>query len=292
MKTKRFAAALLCCILLVCSAGNAFAIDEGEERVTMGANLDEEQRAQVYADFGLKQDGSVKELRVTNAEERAYLEGLVPDRKIGSVALSCIYIKTLGAGEGLHVTTNNINWCTEEMYVNALTTAGISDATVKVSAPFPVSGTAALTGVYKAYEDITGAKLNEDAKNAGTIELVITGEIADYIGSKDATELVNELKGILDQTVHMSDAAVCAEIRSIADSMEIALTEVQIDKLLGLCRSLEKLDVDELQEKIRSIGETIESVAKTKDVFTKISEGVRNFFTSVGSFFTRLFGGN
>ena len=33
------------------------------------------------------------------------------------------------------------------MYKNALTTAGITDADVKVTAPFEASGTAALTGI-------------------------------------------------------------------------------------------------------------------------------------------------
>lgn len=51
------------------------------------------------------------------------------------------------------------------MYKNALATAGITDAKVLISAPFPVSGTGALTGIYKAYEDMTGVSLNDLAKN-------------------------------------------------------------------------------------------------------------------------------
>ena len=61
----------------------------------------------------------------------------------------------------MDVTTSNITWCTPEMYISALATAGITDAKVVVAAPFEVSGTAALTGVYKAYEDMTGKKLDQ-----------------------------------------------------------------------------------------------------------------------------------
>ena len=168
-KTIAAVLTLLLCFLILPSA--AFADEEGEPvltpaedgsevRVTIGANLDETQIAQIYKDFGVER-GSVAEIIVTNADERAYLEGIAPERKIGSVALSCIYIKTLPEGEGLKISTNNINWCTSEMYMNALVTAGITDAEVKVSAPFDVSGTAALTGIYKAYEDITGTTLSE-----------------------------------------------------------------------------------------------------------------------------------
>jgi uncharacterized protein YpuA (DUF1002 family) len=92
---------------------------------------------------------------------------------------------------GLDVTTNNITWCAPEMYVNALATAGITDAKVIVAAPFDVSGTAALTGVYKAYEDITGQKLDENAKLVPAHRSWrVTSDLANEIGSYDSTSIV------------------------------------------------------------------------------------------------------
>ena len=38
------------------------------------------------------------------------------------------------------------------MYENALTTAGVTDATVTVAGPFNITGTAALVGAMNAYE--------------------------------------------------------------------------------------------------------------------------------------------
>ena len=108
--------------------------------------------------------------------------------------------------------------------MNALITAGITDAEVKVSAPFDVSGTAALTGIYKAYEDITGTTLSEIAKTIGVEELVTTGELAEYIGSNEATQIVNELKKILDQTQNMTDDEVRAEIKGIAEAYNVSIT--------------------------------------------------------------------
>lgn len=60
------------------------------------------------------------------------------------------------------VNTSHITYCTSQMYISALATAGITDAKITVTAPFDVSGTAALTGVYKAYEDITGHEARRD----------------------------------------------------------------------------------------------------------------------------------
>lgn len=266
----------------------ALAIEAGQERVIIGANLDDAQRAQIYKDFDLS-EGDVTELKVTNDEERTYLEGLVSESKIGNVALSCVYIKTLEEGKGLHITTNNINWCSEDMYINALTTAGITDAQVKISAPFAVSGTAALTGLYKAYEDITGEQLDMTAKSVAAEEIVITGNLAEMVGDVDATEMVNQLKLILDKTKDMSDDEVRSEIKNIAKNINVQVTDAQVEQLLSLCRSLEKLDADQLAERVNSFKKTIEGANKAQQTVTKVVQDVKNFFVSVGNFFSKLF---
>ena len=267
----------------------ALADEVGEERVTMGADLTDRQREAVYKDFGIE-EGSVTELTVTNDEERSYLEGLVPDGKIGSVAISCIYIKTLPAGSGMTVEIHNINYCTEDMYINALTTAGISDAQVIVSAPFPVSGTGALTGAYKAYEDITGNSLSSLAKSAGAEELVVTGELAEYIGSDDATQMINELKGMLDKTQGMTDDQVRSEIKNLATMYNVSLTDAQIEQVLSLVRKLEGLDADQLQKQLVGIAKAAQTANKVGEVTSKVFDDVKGFFSAVGNFFSGVFG--
>jgi uncharacterized protein YpuA (DUF1002 family) len=286
---KKWIAAALAGLFLLALVAPVLALDAGQSRVAIGANLDEAQIEQVYADFGLER-GSVSEITVTNAEERAYLEGLVSDKKIGSVALSCVYITTLEQGAGLSISSKNINWCSNEMYANALTTAGITDAQVMVTAPFAVSGTAALTGIYRAYEDITGTSLSDLAKSVGAEELVVTGELAEYIGSEEAAGLINELKKILDQTQNMSDEDVKAEIRKIAKQYNVEVTDVQVEQLLALCRKLEKLDVDALKKQLISLTETVQKAGKAQAFVSSIGEKVTGFFSSVGQFFANLFG--
>lgn len=270
------------------SSALAEEIAEGKARVVMGADLDEEQRAQIYRDFSLA-EGDIKELTITNQEERAYLEGIAPEDKIGNLALSCVYIRTLEENSGLTITLHNINWCSENMYRNVLVTAGITDASVMISAPYPVSSTAALTGIYKAYEDVTGEKLDESAKKAAANELFITGALAETIGSTDATLLVNELKGILDQTQNMTDDEVHKEIHSLAKSLGIQVTDSQIEQLVGLCRELEGLDTQQLQEHLESIAGTVDSAQKTNAFFSALEKNIQNFFTNIGTFFSNLF---
>ncbi len=281
---------ILCLLLILClCAGSALALNAGDARTVIGADLTDEQIASVYKTFGLGR-GGVPELKVTNAEEHAYLDGLVDAGRIGTRSISCVYVEILGQGDGLQIETNNIDWCTREMYINALVTAGIDDAKVIVAAPFSVSGTAALTGIYKAYEDITGAAISEEAKLASTEELVVTAELADEIGSYDAVTIVNELKLILNETVNMTDDELRNEIIAIANEYNVYLDEGEISRLITLCRSLEGLSDAELQAKVEAAQETIQKLAHAQETATGIISAIRDFFVSIGNFFARLFG--
>ena len=284
---KKILSILLACCLLA-GAVPALAVDAGEARAVIGANLTEEQISAVYSNFGVKR-GDVTELRVTNADERKYLEGYVEDSVIGTNSISCVYIEVLEEGEGLDVTTSNINWCTSQMYVSALATAGITDAKIIVAAPFEVSGTAALTGVYMAYEDITGETLDETAKLVSTQELTLTAELAEKIGSYDSVEIVNELKLLLGETNNMTDEQLRREIESIASDLGVSLTDTQISQLISLCRGLEKLNPEQLKEKVESVQNTIAKLGQAKETVSNFFEGVKNVWNSIVDFFKGLF---
>lgn len=283
---------LILCVLMLGSC-MAFADTIEGSRTVIGADLDEEDIAFVYKQFGIDR-GDVKELSVTNAEEREYLKGLVDESLIGSRSISCIYIEALSEGKGLDVTVKNITWCTPDMYMNAMVTAGITDANVKIAAPFEVSGTAALTGIYKAYEDITGKKLDEDAKLVGTKELTITAELAEEIGSADSAAIVNELKLILDQTKDMSDEELRAEIIKIAEQYDVNLKDSQIDQLISLCRSMEKLDVQALKDKVEQVQKYLQDIVKThgevKQFLSTVAVTVTEFVNKIVDFFKGIFG--
>ena len=284
-KGKRFFSLLLAAVLLVSASAAVWA--DGDSRVVLGADLTEEQIATVYRLFGIER-GSVEELTVTNAEERSYLKGFVDDKVIGKYAISCVYVELLEEGKGLSVETYNVTWCTSEMYKNALATAGVRDAKIIVAAPFEVSGTAALTGIYKAYEHITGDTLDETAKTVGTQELTITGELAEEIGNLDATEIVTGLKEVLGETVKMSDEEIRQEIIRIAGEYNVTLSDRQIQQLIDLCRSLEGLDADSLKERVVEAQETIKKIGEAKDKAVGFYEKLSQFFSSASDFFSQV----
>ena len=283
---KKIFSLLLALLLVAGMAVPAYA-DVNQSRTVIGADLSDEQVEAVYGMFGIRR-GEAIELKMTNAEERTYLEGYVDNSLIGTRSISCVYVELLPEGSGMSVTTSNINWCTGEMYISALATAGITDASIIVAAPFEVSGTAALSGVYKAYEDMTGKKLDDLAKLVSTQELTVTGELAAQIGAMDSTAIVNELKMMLDVTQTMSDDEIRAEIREIAGRYNVNLTNTQVEQLLSLCRSLEGLDAESLKARVEEVQGTLQKVSDAKTKVVGFVQGVKEVVESVSGFFDKI----
>lgn len=285
MTVKRILSLVLCLILST-SLCTAFA-DSSTSRVAIGNDLTEAQIQDVYKTFGISR-GSVTELTVSNSDERHYLSSTVDESMIGTKAISCIYIEALNEGSGLSVSTSNISWCTPDTYRNALTTAGITDANVKITAPFSVSGTAALTGIYMAYESITGKQLDETAKQVGTEELAVSSELANEIGDDDTSAIVNDLKAILDETRNMSDQELHDTITDIASDYNQALTEEQISKLIALVRDLEKLDTNALMERVNSVKNALSHMSDLQNTAQTFTEKLKNLVSAVVGFFQSL----
>ena len=261
---------------LLASLGSAFA-DSSGSRAVIGADLTDEQVTAVYYWFGIDR-GSVPEMVMTNTEERYYLENLVEDGKIGTRSISSVYIQILEEGSGVQVETHNINYCTEQNYAAALTTAGVKNAKVIVAAPFEVSGTAALAGVYKAYEEITGKELDENAKLISTQELIITSELTEQLGNADTGELVNALLELMSETKDWTDEQLSAEIRAFARENGYELSDDEVELVLRLYHSLEGLDSKALAEKIDSAKKTIQNVAEAKEKAGETVEKAKNIF--------------
>ena len=252
------------------------AIDPGDIRVVIGEDLTEGEIARIYGDFRLER-GSVRELKVSNEDEYALLGQTLDASVIGSAACSCVCLRLLPEGSGCMVERHNISWCTEEMYRSALQTAGIEDVAVIVSAPFEVSGTAGLVGIYKAYEDLTGTSLSPDAKSVSVEELLLTGELAEELGSFDASLVVETLKGALEYTASLSDEEMKDRIRQVAGEYSIKLNDTQVEQLLSLCRQLEKLDDLKLREKVDEVKKTVEHLREMKDKAAELQEKARGW---------------
>ena len=158
------------------------------------------------------------------------------------------------------------------MYRNALITAGIKNADVKVAGPFKISGTAALVGVMKAYEEMTGKKISEKSKDAATDELITTGEVAKNIGSDDAEKLIADVKQKVAEDNLSSSDDIKDAIDESAKDLNINLSDADREKIQSLMDKISDLDLNVSQLK-----------EQAKDLYDKLDKS--GFFDKLAAFF-------
>ncbi|MBE3100863.1 MAG: DUF1002 domain-containing protein [Firmicutes bacterium] len=270
-------------MVIIFTSMTGLALAQNNFVVSLGADLTKNQRTQMLNLFKTDEN-SAKIIEVTNQEERTYLEGLISDKQIGTRAISSAFVEVLSAGEGIMVETYNINWVTKEMYANAMVTAGLENAKVVAAAPFEVSGTAALTGIMKAFELATGEKLSEDAKKTANEELVTTGELGQDVGQDKAAALVKEIKERIIKEKITDPEDIRRIIIEIAADLNITITQKNIDQLADLMERISKLDlnVDKVTSQLEKITGRLDDVKRTleanKGLLQQILDAIKRFF--------------
>ena len=248
MKKKIIAiAALAITGTLLCQ--NVVLADGVEEKpyLSLGADLNKKEKATVLELLGVEEDelDEYTVVTVTNKDEHEYLDDYLSASVIGTRALSSVLVEKTDKGDGIDVTTKNITYCTEGMYQNALTTAGIEDADVVVAGPFNITGTAALVGAMNAYEDMTGETISEESKDAATNELVVTSELAEELNDSEKAE---QFLALIKEEVLSADIKDQEDINEVIGNceqkMQIELTEEQRQQIAELMEKINGLDLD------------------------------------------------
>lgn len=256
---------------------------DGTKILTLGADLTDEQRQTVINFFGITDLDSVTVIQVNNAEEHATLNGLVPDAQIGSKTYSCAYIEPTTSG-GINVRTANLNYVTDATLANVLMTSGIENCNLIVTAPFEVSGTGALTGVYKAYESM-GIKLDSDKKEIAVEEMIVTSDLVSEYGD-EINIVINEIKNEVAGREDLSDDEIKEVISNVADNHGVTLTEEDIAKLVPIVKKIIELDYD-----IGAFTSAINKLNELSEKTTGAANSIKEFFAKVSNFFSNLFGG-
>ncbi|WP_338451743.1 DUF1002 domain-containing protein [Niallia oryzisoli] len=279
MKNLKAASLVLLFLLIFPLRGFADAA-VGDMIITLGENLTEEQKNTLLSEMNAPDNAQI--ITVSNAEEHQYLGNYVSKSLIGTRAISSSAITVAEKNSGLEVKTNNINWVTDEMYINALITAGVKDAKIYITAPFEVSGTAALTGIIKAYEVSAEKTIPEDVKQAANEEMVKSAELGDEIGTENATALITKIKEEMANNPPKTEADLRTIIENAAKELGITLTDAQFQSLLDLFNKLKELNIDWNQ-----VGDQL-TVAKDKLTNYLESEEGQGFLEKLKQFFINI----
>ncbi|EIJ78782.1 hypothetical protein PB1_14529 [Bacillus methanolicus PB1] len=251
--------------------------------VVYGEALSVAQKEEVRKLLGVKDTSKVKEITVTGKDLVTYINGDPHSNMYSSAKIT-----RKEKGEGLlvkQVTPENITEVTNEMYANALLTAGIEDAVVEVASPVKVSGHSALVGIYKAYDNGEGTELNKERTEVANEELSLATNLAKKEGldQDKVSELLTEIK----KEIAKQNPATKEEIEQIIDekinTLEIQLSPEDRQLLIDLFEKMRNLNInfDNVQLQLDDL---------TKDIHKRIEEtvGDKGFLDAVSNFFKEL----
>ncbi|KAB8137575.1 DUF1002 domain-containing protein [Gracilibacillus oryzae] len=271
-------------------------IDEryGKPKVVLGEALSEAEKDQVRNLLNVTDPEQVDEYIVTAEDLVNFIEDSDPSSNMYSSA------KITRKSEGYGVVVNivnpeNITQVTNEMYANALLTAGIENALVEVASPFKVTGHSALAGVYKAF-NVEGESLDKERMEVANEELNVATDLTNNAGVDESkvSQLLTEIK----QQIAEQNPATKEDVERIVseqlENLSIQLSAEDREMLTNLFEQMrnlninfgqvtEQLDtiVNDLQGKLNEVtgGDTEGFWQAVKDFFTNLIDSIRGLFS-------------
>ena len=281
-------------------------VDENNDKVeikkddkpylALGADLSDDQKNIVLSLMGIDPANlaNYNVTYVTNAQEHQYLDSYVDSSKIGSKSWSSVVIVKRKKGNGLNISTNNITYCTVGMYKNALTTAGITDADIIVAGPKPISGTAALVGIFEAYEAMTGEAVQDNVVDAALNELVVTGELEASIQGltdQEVEEFIAYIKSLIAEKGLTDEKSINEAIDEACDKYGVTLSDDERQKIVDLLLKITSLGIDlsGLVDYAASLYNSFKNGGSSSGIIASIGNFFGNIFSAIGEFFKNLF---
>ena len=291
MRIKRILTAVLAAVTLSRSISSAIPVQADQvdaPYLALGADVSETEKSTVLKllEVDPAKLDQYMVVTVTNQDEHNYLDAYMDASVIGSRALSSVVVEKKEAGTGIKVKTQNITYCTTGMYQNALATAGLENAEIRVAGPFQISGTAALVGAMKAYGAMTGETIDPENAEAATEELVTTSELGETLQDQSkAEELIGVVKDVIVSEDITEPEKIEAVIDEAAQKLEIELAEEDKAKISSLMEKIGDLDldVDALKEQAQDLYEKLEGLDLNIS-----QEQVDGFFATIGSWFQEI----
>ena len=271
-------------------------VEDDKPYLALGADLSDDQKNTVLSLMGIDPANlaNYNVTYVTNAQEHQYLDSYVDSSKIGSKSWSSVVIVKRKKGNGLNISTNNITYCTVGMYKNALTTAGITDADIIVAGPKPISGTAALVGIFEAYEAMTGEAVQDNVVDAALNELVVTGELEASIQGltdQEVEEFIAYIKSLIAEKGLTDEKSINEAIDEACDKYGVTLSDDERQKIVDLLLKITSLGIDlsGLVDYAASLYNSFKNGGSSSGIMASIGNFFGNIFSAIGEFFKNLF---
>lgn len=285
----------------ICTMATSVFAQGSQKAVSLGANLTEAQKQQMLNEFNINKN-EAKIIEITNDDIRIQL-GMDRSKPVpaSSKSISSSYVEVLDKG-GIRVKANNLTEVTPTMLMNALLTSGVTDANVIASAPYPVTGTAALAGILKGFEDATGEELSLNQKEAARDEIKVTTDLGNNVTKEDGTKLdkdeaaviINDIKTQVIKDSPKNDIDIENIVINITNNYGVELPKKERAQVVKLMSDINKLDYnyndmkESLNQMNKNLKETLKEMGKEikeSGIFEKLWSKIKEFFSWIGDLF-------
>lgn len=274
--------------------GNQEVINEllGVPIVVYGETLSNDQKEEVKTAFGVKDASQVEEYTVTAKDLARYIGGNPNSRMFSSAKIT---LTEEGTGIVIkRVTPGNITQVTDDMYINAMITAGVENAEVEVASPVAVTGHSALAGIYKAYE-ASGVELDAERMDVASDELNLMTDLVSEQGIEEqkVTELLTQIKQQIAEQNPVTREEVEQIVQEQLSALGIQLTEEEQQRLIDLFDRIRGLNINfenvrtQLEDLSTALQDTLQNVVENEGFWNSVKE----FFTNLMNAISSIFGG-
>ena len=210
---------------------------------------------------------------------------------------SSAYVKLLDDNSGINVTATNLTEVTESMLMNALITSGITSADVKVSAPFKVTGTSALSGILAGVEEVGGFEISLKQKETAQKEIETTVEVGNEIGSEEASTIINDIKTEVVKEQPKTEEEIKKIVENITNQYNVNISINAKDSIVNLMSHVNDLGLDysELKSSLKEASNKLSNNLKELGIKLKeegFFEKIKNWFVDLWDKFINLFRSN
>lgn len=210
---------------------------------------------------------------------------------------SSAYVKLLDDNSGINVKATNLTEVTESMLMNALITSGITAADVKVSSPFKVTGTSALSGILAGVEEVGGFEISLKQKETAQKEIETTVEVGNEIGSEEASTIINDIKTEVIKEQPKTEEEIKKIVENITNQYNVNISINAKDSIVNLMSHVNDLGLDysELKSSLKEASNKLSNNLKELGIKLKeegFFEKIKNWFVDLWDKFINLFRSN
>lgn len=210
---------------------------------------------------------------------------------------SSAYVKLLDDNSGINVKATNLTEVTESMLMNALITSGITAADVKVSSPFKVTGTSALSGILAGVEEVGGFEISLKQKETAQKEIETTVEVGDEIGSEEASTIINDIKTEVIKEQPKTEEEIKKIVENITNQYNVNISINAKDSIVNLMSDVNDLGLDysELKSSLKEASNKLSNNLKKLGIKLKeegFFEKIKDWFVDLWDKFINLFRSN